>query len=136
VDFLPTFVDLAGSELPDEQIFDGMSLVNLLEGSAPDPERAIFWHYPVYHHDQPASAIRKGKWKLVHNLVNDHRTLYNLENDIGENTDLSEAEPKITEEFYQLLQEWRKDCKAEYPVPNPEFIPGRRYEWGQHPDMN
>jgi arylsulfatase A len=136
VDFLPTFVDLAGSELPDEQIFDGMSLVNLLEGSAPDPERAIFWHYPVYHHDEPASAIRKGKWKLVHNLVNDHRTLYNLENDIGENTDLSEAEPKITEEFYQLLQEWRKDCKAEYPVPNPEFIPGRRYEWGQHPDMN
>ena len=34
-----------------------------------DPEREIFTHYPVYHHEQPMSAIRKGDWKLVENLV-------------------------------------------------------------------
>ena len=136
MDFLPTFAQLAGQELPDEQVFDGISLVDLLEGSAPDPERAIFWHYPVYHHDQPASAIRKGKWKLVHNLVNARRYLYDLENDIGESVDLSRSEPEITDELFRLLEQWCEDCGAEYPVPNPGFIPEARYEWGKHPDQN
>jgi uncharacterized sulfatase len=136
VDFLPTFVELAGSKLPDQQVFDGMSLVSILEGSEHDPERAIFWHYPVYHHDEPASAIRKGKWKLIHNLVNGQRYLYNLEDDIGESTDLSQSKQEIADELYQLLQTWREDCRAEFPVPNPGFIPEGRYEWGRHPDRN
>jgi len=136
VDFLPTFADLAGIELPTGHVFDGISLVKLLEGSVPDPERAVFWHYPVYHHDEPASAIRKGKWKLIHNLVNDKRFLYDLENDIGETTDLSHNEPEISNELYQLLDEWRQACGAEFPLPNPGFIPEERYEWGKHPDRD
>lgn len=136
VDFLPTFADLAGVELPVEQVFDGISLADILEGSAPNPQRAIFWHYPVYHHDEPASAVRKGKWKLIHNLVKDQRFLYDLESDIGETNDLSQLEPEIATELYQLLEEWRRDCKAEFPVLNPEFDPEKRYEWGIHPDQN
>jgi len=136
VDFLPTFADLAGTELPVEQVFDGMSLVNLMEGSAPDPERAIFWHYPVYHHDEPASVVRKGKWKLIHKLVSDRCSLYDLESDIGETTDLSQTESETVEKLYQLLEEWRNDCGAEFPVPNPGFDPERRFEWGRHPDRN
>jgi len=136
VDFLPTFAELAGVELPEEQEFDGISLVDVMEGSDPDAERAIFWHYPVYHHDVPASAVRKGKWKLVHNLENDQQFLYDLDNDIGETTDLSKSEAEIAEELYHLLEHWRKDCGAEFPVPNPGFIPEARYEWGKHPDRN
>ena len=136
VDFLPTFAELAGIDLPDEQVFDGISLVNLMEGSDPDPERAIFWHYPVYHHDEPASAIRKGKWKLVQNLVSDECYLYNLEMDIGETTDLSRSEAIIADELSELLDRWREECSAEFPVPNPGFIPEARYEWGKHPDRN
>jgi len=134
VDFLPTFADLAGAILPEEQVFDGISLMDLMEGSEPDPERAIFWHYPVYHHDEPMSAIRKGNWKLIHNLVNDRRYLYNLETDIGETEDLSQSEQEIADELYHLLEQWRSDCDAEFPVPNPGFIPEGRYEWGKHPD--
>lgn len=136
VDFLPTFAELAGIELPDVQVFDGISLVDLMQGSDPDMERAIFWHYPVYHHDVPASAVRKGKWKLVHNLVNDRIQLFDLENDIGETTDLSKIEPEITDELLGLLDSWRNDCKAEFPVSNPGFFPESRYEWGKHPDRN
>jgi arylsulfatase A len=136
VDFLPTFAELAGIDLPTSQVFDGISLVDLLEGSAPDPERAIFWHYPVYHHAEPASAIRKGNWKLIHNLVNDQRYLYNLETDLGETNDLSQSEQELADELYQLLEQWRCDCGAEFPVPNPGFIPEGRYEWGLHPDRN
>ena len=107
-----------------------------MEGAKADPDRAIFWHYPVYHHDEPASAVRKGKWKLIHNLVNDRRYLYNLETDIGESIDLSQSEQELADELYRLLEEWRSDCGAEFPVPNPGFIPEGRYEWGKHPDRN
>jgi uncharacterized sulfatase len=136
VDFLPTFTALAGIELPDEQVFDGINLVPLMEGAEPDTERTIFWHYPVYHHDVPASAIRKGKWKLVHNLVNDQRQLYNLEADMGETRDLSKTETEIADELYGLLDQWREAIGAEFPVPNPGFIPEARYQWGKHPDQN
>jgi uncharacterized sulfatase len=134
VDFLPTFADLAGIDLPSSQVFDGVSLLELLQDSEFDPDRAIFWHYPVYHHDEPASAVRKGKWKLIHNLVNDRRYLYNLETDLGETNDLIQSEQEIANELYQLLDEWRSDCGAEFPVPNPGFIPKGRHEWGKHPD--
>ena len=32
----------------------------------------------------PASAIRKGKWKLIHNLVDNCMALYKLDEDMGE----------------------------------------------------
>jgi len=136
VDLLPTFADLAGVLLPERQVFDGISLVNIMQGNAPDPERAIFWHYPVYHHDVPASAIRKGEWKLIHNLVDDRKYLYNLREDIGESNDLSQSEPGKTNELFQMLEGWRTECGAEFPTPNPDFDAEKRLIWGTHPDRN
>ncbi len=54
--------------------------------------------------------------------------------DIGETTDLSGQHPEIAEKLYGLLVDWREDVKAELPVPNPDFDPERRYQWGRHPD--
>ncbi|MEN8155514.1 MAG: sulfatase [Bacteroidota bacterium] len=134
VDLYPTLTELAGISLPESQEFDGISLLPLLEGSKPDPERAIFWHYPVYHHDKPASAIRKGDWKLIHHLDDNSRELYNLAEDIGETTDLTAIYQERTEDLFQELELWREDAGAESPLPNPDFNPNRRYEWGMHPD--
>lgn len=134
VDFFPTFAGLAGLDLPSTQVFDGESFLNILTGGEYNRERAIFWHYPVYHHDSPASVIRKGDWKLIHHLHNDTRFLYNLADDIGETTDLSREHPEKADELYGLLVDWREEVKAELPVPNPDFDPERRYQWGRHPD--
>ncbi len=134
VDFFPTFAALAGIDLPATQVFDGESFLYLLAGGEQPGERAIFWHYPVYHHDFPASAIRKGDWKLIHYLHNDKKYLYNLAADIGEKTDLTRQEPDKTDELYRALERWRAEVKAELPVPNPDFDPERRHEWGRHPD--
>ncbi len=134
VDFLPTFAELAGIKLPANQVFDGKSLVEIMEEKGADPERAIYWHYPVYHHDSPASAIRKGDWKLIHYLVDDRIYLYNLKQDIGESRNLSELEPEKVTELYQQLEKWREECYAEFPLPNPDFDPEKRFTWGVHPD--
>jgi arylsulfatase A len=135
VDFFPTFAELAGVPLPQDQVFDGESLVELMEGGTGDPGRTLYWHYPVYHHDEPASALRMGDWKLIQHLVDDRVSLYNLERDPGESLDFSATNPEKVRELMQLLDTWRTGCNAEFPAPNPGFDPDRRYEWGIHPDM-
>ncbi len=134
VDFYPTFVELAGGTLPKNQVFDGESMISYLKEAPVDTNRALFWHYPVYHHDVPASVVRKGKWKLIHYLGEDRFELYNLLDDIGEKRDVSEAHATKVEELKTLLDEWRQDVGARFPTPNPDFDPAKRNEWGRHPD--
>ncbi len=134
VDFYPTLLEIAEAEQPEGQVLDGKSLVPELLENKFDPERAIFWHYPVYHHDVPAGAVRKGDWKLIENQVSGKVRLYNLRADISEAMDLAELYPEKTTELKALLQNWQKEVNAEFPVPNPEFDEARRFEWGVHPD--
>jgi arylsulfatase A-like enzyme len=51
------------------------------------------------------SAIRQGKWKLIYDLRNGHKELYNLSNDIGEYIDLSEQQPTKTKQLSILLKD-------------------------------
>jgi uncharacterized sulfatase len=133
VDFFPTLAEIVGAELPAAQVFDGKSIVDELRGAPVENDRAIYWHYPVYHHAVPASAVRKGDWKLIHFLDDDHVELYNLAADIGEKTDLSSERPAKAQELMTALEKWRKNAGAEMPKPNPDFDASRRDEWGRHP---
>jgi uncharacterized sulfatase len=135
VDFYPTFLELADADSPPNHVLDGISILpELLDGPGTiDPERPLYWHYPVYHHQPPGAAIRKGKWKLVEDFEADRRVLYHLGTDIGETTDLAELYPEKAQELHALLRQWQTDVGAEFPKPNPDFDPARRYEWGLHP---
>jgi uncharacterized sulfatase len=133
VDFYPTLLEIAGAGKPENQVLDGNSMMPIFKVNKYDPGRAIYWHYPVYHHDVPASAIRKGNWKLIENLITGDVRLYDLETDITESTDLSAVFPAITKEMFGLLKDWQKEMKAEFPEKNPDFDPARRQIWGKHP---
>lgn len=134
VDFYPTLVEIAQGKLPPKQIFDGVSFVGGLEADTLLDDRPIYWHYPVYHHDVPASAIRIGPWKLIHFLNDEHVELYELTKDIEEKHDLSKEYPDRVEEMMRLLDNWRLETTAEMPVRNPNFDAQKRKEWGIHPD--
>ena len=133
VDFYPTFVELAKGTLPKSQVIDGKSFAPILNKNSSEDERAIFWHYPVYHHGVPASAIRKGDWKLIQSLDSNRIELYNLAKDKGESNDLSLKEPQKAQELLALLDSWRSDVGARLPVKNDAFDIEKRYEWGRHP---
>ncbi|MGD9556734.1 MAG: sulfatase [Mangrovibacterium sp.] len=135
VDFYPTLLEIIGEQIPGTRTLDGISILPALLTNEYDPERPVYWHYPVYHHDVPASAIRKGDWKLIENLITGNATLYNLKYDIGETTDLSKVFPEKTEDLYSLLKAWQEDVGAEFPKPNPDFNPAKRFEWGKHPAL-
>ena len=57
VDFYPTLLELAKGDAPENQVLDGYSMLSALIKNKFDPEREIFTHYPVYHHEQPMSAL-------------------------------------------------------------------------------
>ena len=134
VDFIPTFAAVTGVELPQDQVFDGESILPQLLGEQAEQERALYWHYPVYHHDVPASAVRLGNWKLIENLVDGSMALYNLASDLGESNDLSQIEATKRDELYSMLTNWRTKVGARLPIKNPDFDPHKRYQWGIHPD--
>lgn len=126
-DFYPTFAELAGvsdsSKLPT---FDGLSLLPTLRGDASAPaHEALYWHYPHYHTEGavPYSAIRRGDWKLIHNLETDDVMLFDLANDLGEQNDLAAARPDLTVALRAQLSTWLSSVGAQYPTLNPNYSP-------------
>ena len=102
--------------------------------AAPDPEHSLFWHYPVYHHSSPAAAVRRGPWKLFRDFTTGHDTLYELDADLSETTDLGGVFPEVKAQLAAALDQRLAETGAELPQPNPHFDASRRFEWGRHPD--
>ncbi|MDF1826375.1 MAG: sulfatase [Verrucomicrobiales bacterium] len=130
-DFYPTFAELGGAALPDNQTIDGVSLVPTLTDSEIEPERsAIHFHYPHYHHHRPAAAIREGDWKLIQYLDNTGEAeLYFLPDDIGESNDLSKEKAGRVADLKKKLRNWQHEVIARMPIPNPMFDESRAPEW-------
>ena len=129
VDFLPTFAELAGVSLPTTQPVDGESFVALLRGQRALSDRAIFWHYPLYltGRASPASAIRKGDWKLIEYFEDGRLELYNLAADISESKNLADTAPSMARELHAQLRAWREATNAVEPrTANPYYAgPGQ-----------
>ena len=133
VDFYPTFLEITGAGKPAGQTLDGQSLIPLLQQRGPFEQRALYWHYPHYHHSTPAGALRQGPWKLIEFFEDNGLELYNLSDDIGEQINLAEAKPQKAGELQRKLAAWRDSVDAAMPRPNPDFDPARQNEWGRHP---
>lgn len=130
-DFYPTFVDLAGGSLPENQTIDGLSLKPLfIDPSAKLPRDALYWHYPHYHHDRPASSIRERDWKLIEYLDGSGDIeLYQLSQDIGETNNLAGEKKGRAADLKKKLNAWRQTALARMPIPNPNYDPKRAGEW-------
>ena len=129
MDLPATFLDLAGASLTGHEPLDGVSLLPLLR----DPMAAfardtLFWHLPHYHHSSPASAIRKGDWKLIEFFEDGEVELYDLSSDVGESKNRAANHPDKTTELRGGLAEWRTRIGARLPVPNPDHDPARAAE--------
>jgi len=132
VDYMPTFAELAGGELPSTQPVDGRSLVPLLKGEDALADRSIFWHYPLYLPSTkpvipiygtgklywravPSSMVVKGNWKLIHFYEDDTIQLYNLKEDVSETSNLAESQPEKAAALLEELKNWVNETDA--PIP-------------------
>lgn len=117
-DYTPTILDLLGQKY--ESILDALSIVPLLfNPKIPFDRGPIFWHYPHFSNQmgRPAGAVRKGDWKLVENYETHEFELYNLKNDISENTNFFKSYTEKGVELVTLLKNWQKSIDANMPIP-------------------
>jgi arylsulfatase B len=131
MDVCPTLLDLTGTPRPKN--LDGESLTPLLRGQDDSIEHDhICW---AQRKTSDTWAIRKGPWKLISsegwihlNYALDENNvasrtedyeypagllLFNLEQDIGETTNLANEHPDVVRELSLLFEEWRAEVTHE-----------------------
>ncbi|MGB2864801.1 MAG: sulfatase, partial [Sedimentisphaerales bacterium] len=121
VDYFPTICEAAGVSLPQDRDIDGVSLLGHLKSNGTDnlDREAIFWHFPHYRGKiVPYSIIRAGDWKLIKRYEGNTFELFNLEDDLSEENDLSEKMPEKVKELDAKLTDWLRATNARLPRPN------------------
>jgi arylsulfatase A-like enzyme len=100
LDLFPTIFDALG--LPAMPDIDGSSLLPLIRGmgAAPGPLIAES-DYRLFVH---LRAIREGNYKLILDLSDGQKQLFDLSADPGETKDLSTEQPKVAYELEQKLR--------------------------------
>ena len=128
MDLLPTFIAMAGAELPADRTLDGRDISSLMLGEpgVESPHEA-FYYYRETHLD----AVRSGSWKLVFPRPGRYESewllsrrgaflgellepvteleLYNLDTDIGERRNVAERHPEIVERLTALADGARQE---------------------------
>jgi arylsulfatase A len=111
IDLLPTAVAVAGGKVPEQPVIDGRDLSPLFFGKTTESPRGVHYYFSGYQ----LQAIRKGPWKLAIEPQNetmgrpvepDARTkeprLYQLDEEIGEKTNVAARHPEVVEELRAL----------------------------------
>ena len=115
VDILPTLADLAGYPLSMPQNIDGGSFRQVAEnmgtGFVQRSQPFLIFHQGVDR--KVTSAIRSENFKLVKNWEEDRLELFDLDNDISEQRDLSNEMKQKTEELHALLLEYLVGVNAD-----------------------
>lgn len=127
IDIFPTIWDLAGgdeSRLPEN--IDGTSITAWLKGNTnasiqrPSPLVVHSPHYVVddgeLKNQRPSSALHEGPWKLVAWYETGEVILVNLEKDLSESRDVSEAYPKEKLRLWKMLRDYLADVDAQLPT--------------------
>ena len=128
MDVMPTFAALAGAEVPSDRVVDGEDIRHLFHGEfdKANPDKAYFYYLRVH-----LQAVRQGKWKLhlprekepigaapfsrnTHIAPEDRigfedPFLVDLENDLGETTNLAAENPQVVERLLGLAESMRED---------------------------
>ncbi len=108
MDVLPTLLDITENKKVD---VDGQSMLPVLKGEKKWDNRTVYWHSskarPRSTGDTKSSAIREGKYKLINWYVEGRTELYNIDEDPGEQNDLSAKMPKKTKEMLDKLNKWK-----------------------------
>ena len=121
-DYYPTLLEMANLSSHSNTYPDGKSMVPFLKSNEFMDREALYWHYPHYHGsgNRPSAAIRAGNYKLIQWFESDSLELYNLSNDLGEQTNLADSLTDITQQLSEKLQLWQTEIGARFPTKNLE----------------
>ena len=128
MDILPTFAALANAKLPTDRVIDGTDIGHLFRGDfdQADPTKAYFYYLRTH-----LQAVRQGQWKLHlprdrepigaapfsrnRHIAPEDRVgfaepfLVDLENDLGETTNVASHHPEVVGRLRELAESMRDD---------------------------
>ncbi|MCP4782352.1 MAG: hypothetical protein GY903_05435 [Fuerstiella sp.] len=110
VDLLPTFMEFAGVDLPDNFEPDGQSAVSAFKGEGFKRTKPVFWEWRggiSRDYTWPTLGIRDGRWKLLVNKEQQKTELYDLENDWAEMEDVLSGYPEVVQDLSGKLNTWK-----------------------------
>jgi arylsulfatase A-like enzyme len=111
IDFAPTLLDIAGVEVPGDM--QGMSLLPLMEGTAPAWRDALYYHYfeyPGIHMVKRHYGVRTQRYKLIRFYYDTEAwELYDLEDDPREMQNVygDPAYAEVQKDLHTRLEELR-----------------------------
>jgi arylsulfatase A-like enzyme len=107
IDMFPTVFDALGIEGPAR--VDGVSLLPLLRGEDLKLDVYAESDYRLFVHQR---MVRQGPHKLILDMLDGGRELYNLSDDPSESKDISSQDPRRTYEMEQNLRRWMDTSKT------------------------
>jgi arylsulfatase A len=110
IDLLPTFCSMAGVDLPQGMILDGLDISQVLTAGASSPHDEI-----LLFNNEDVVGIRTQRWKYIDqtyyrgSLVNfsnrSYTELYDAAHDIPESYSVAETYPEVTLEMQKRLKQ-------------------------------
>ena len=125
IDLLPTAVALAGGTVPAQPVIDGRDITPLLLGKAKESQREAHYYFAGYN----LQAVRQGPWKLA--IAPQPRSmgqstdpdasgvgprLYNLDQEIGEQTSLAAKHPEVVVKLQSLAAKMTAEIGGKEPA--------------------
>jgi arylsulfatase A-like enzyme len=108
MDIFPTLLDLTAKI---DLGVDGESILPILYSKKKWQNRTVYWHSnmarPKSTGDTKSSAIRRGKYKLIHWYESNGIELYNIEKDPYERNNLVPKKPRLTSNLMANLNSWK-----------------------------
>lgn len=124
IDLLPTAVALAGGTVPAEPVIDGRDIAPLLFGKTTQSPREAHYYFANYN----LQAVRQGPWKLAiaaqpegmgkgvaKDATNQTPRLYNLDQEIGERTNVAEKHPEVVARLQALAAKMDAEIGGKNP---------------------
>ena len=138
IDYLPTFVALAGAKLPEDLKLDGRSLVPLLKDAKADwPDRTLVTHVGRWPRGKAAEAkfrnmaIRNSRFTLVNN-----KDLYDLQTDFGQKNNVIDEHPEVVAQLRKTYDAWWDEVlplMENEDLDGPKVNPFHELYWKQFP---
>ena len=115
-DLLPTACDILGVSCPSDRPIDGESILPLISGKKETRNSTIKWAYDIGDNfDSSYSAVVSGdRYKLRAQYDKGDikvAQLYDLIQDVGESTDVSDKFPDVFNSMKTELEDWMKSVK-------------------------
>ena len=107
MDLTASILAATATTVPPEAKLEGINLLPILEGRAPETPRTLFWRTA----GSRQRAVRSGDWKLV--VDTGSTFVFDLRTDIGERNDLARQRQDIARRLRPLITRWEKDVDAE-----------------------